>query len=112
MTDSACHLHQWWSWRWARRKRAFAHPIYYPFYGRRDSSRHDYLADRPQRDAGELEMRPGKGNADDRHRKNDGGDEMAERKPPAGEDEPDNVADHAKRPGADVGDARDLVAPY
>src|SRR5882762_10670809 len=29
--------------------------------------RHDHLADRPQRDARELQMRPGEGNADDGH---------------------------------------------
>jgi hypothetical protein len=31
--------------------------------------RHDHLADRPKRDAGELEMGPGKWNSDDRHGK-------------------------------------------
>ena len=28
-------------------------------------SRHDHLADRPERDAGELQMGPGEGDADD-----------------------------------------------
>src|SRR5215510_14275488 len=55
---------------------------------------HDCSADRPQRDAGKLEMRPGKGEPDDRYRPDDRGDEMAEREPPAGEHEPDDVADH------------------
>ena len=57
-------------------------------------------------------MRPGKGDADDRHRENDRGDEVAERKPPAGEQQPDQIADHAERPGADILHARDLIASH
>ena len=41
-----------------------------------NSSRHDGLADWPQRDAGELEMRPRKRNADDRNGQHDRGDDM------------------------------------
>ena len=46
---------------------------------RRMAERHriggdDLLADRPQRDPGKLQMRPGKGNADDSHREYDRGD--------------------------------------
>ena len=64
-----------------------------PLSLRRMAERHriggdDLLADRPQRDPGKLQMRPGKGNADDSHREYDRGDEMAERQPPAGEHEP------------------------
>src|SRR6476660_8623206 len=36
----------------------------------------DHLADRPQRDAGEFEVGPGEGNADDSHRKQHRGDEV------------------------------------
>src|ERR1700734_3394356 len=45
---------------------------------RRRIGRHDLLADRPQRDAGKLQMRPGERNADDGDRQQDRGDEMAE----------------------------------
>src|SRR5690349_13942361 len=66
------------------------------------SDRHDLLADRPQGKAGELEMRPGEGDADDRHRQEHRGDEVAEREPPAREHEPDDVADDAERAGAGI----------
>src|SRR5262249_62362556 len=56
--------------------------------------RHDRPADRPERDAGKLKMRPGKGQPDDRYRPDDRGDEVAEREPPAGEHKPDDIADH------------------
>jgi len=45
--------------------------------------RNDHLADRPQRNSGELQMGPGEGNADDGHRKSDRGRDMSEREPPA-----------------------------
>src|SRR6516164_8430276 len=78
-----------------------------PLSLRRMAERHriggdDLLADRPQRDPGKLQMRPGKGNADDSHREYDRGDEMAERQPPAGEHEPDDVAEEPERPGAEI----------
>src|ERR1700761_8097747 len=82
----------------------------YPPYGTLASCRNDGLADRPKRDAGELQMRPGKGKADDRDRPQHRGDEMAEREPPAGEDEPDQVADDAEQTGAAVFPARDVIA--
>src|SRR6516165_5617927 len=74
---------------------------------RRMAERHriggdDLLADRPQRDPGKLQMRPGKGNADDSHREYDRGDEMAERQPPAGEHEPDDIAEEPERSGAEI----------
>src|SRR5690349_3375562 len=55
---------------------AFAHPT--------SLRRHDHLADRPQRDAGKLEVSPGERDPDDRHGQNNRGDEVAEREPPAG----------------------------
>src|SRR5580700_2430264 len=62
----------------------------------------DRFADRPQRDAGKFQMRPGERNADDGDGEQDGGEEMAERQPPAGEHQPDDIAQKAERPGADV----------
>src|ERR1700761_133405 len=76
------------------------------------SRRHDGLADRPERDAGKLQMRPRKGKADDGDRHQHGGDDMAEREPPAGEDEPDQIADKTKRAGAGVVLARDVIAAH
>ena len=72
--------------------------------------RHDHLADRPERDAGELEVRPGEGDADDGDCEHQRRQEMAEREPPAGEHEPDDVADHPERAGADILDTGDVVA--
>src|SRR6516165_8583520 len=43
-----------------------------------------------------------KGMPDDSHREYDRGDEMAERQPPAGEHEPDDVAEEPERPGAEI----------
>ena len=57
-------------------------------------------------------MRPGEGDADDRDRENHRRDEVSERKPPAGQDEPDQVADQAKRAGADIGLAGQFVATH
>ena len=37
---------------------------------------------------------------------------MAERQPPAGEHEPDDVADHPERAGADILDTGDVVAVH
>src|SRR5258707_11647745 len=64
--------------------------------------RHDHLADRPKRDAGELEMRPGKWNSDDRHGKKNRHDDMAERQPPPRQHQPYDVSQNAELPGADV----------
>src|SRR5260221_3527293 len=62
----------------------------------------DDLADRPEREPGELHMRPGKGQADDGEGEHHPGDEMAERQPPSGEDQPAQSAQRAERPGADI----------
>src|SRR5262252_439046 len=76
------------------------------------SGRHDRSADRPQRDAGELQVRPGEGQADDGQRPDQRGDEMREREPPARENEPDDVADDAKRASADVAHPGEFVATH
>ena len=47
-------------------------------------------------------VRPGERNADDGDRPEDRDDEMAERQPPAGEDEPDQIAGKAEQSGADI----------
>src|SRR5689334_7155185 len=70
----------------------------------------DHLADRPERDAGKLQVRPGERNADERDGKANRGDQMAERQPPAGEHKPDQIAEEAKRSGADVAGAQMLGA--
>ena len=55
-------------------------------------------------------MGPGERNSDDRHGKNDSRDEMAEREPPSGEQEPDQIADHAEDASAEVGLSGELIA--
>jgi len=57
---------------------------------------HDRLADRPERHPGELQMCPGKGNADDGDREGNCGDQMPQRQPPAGEQQPNDVPDNAE----------------
>ena len=47
-------------------------------------------------------MRPGEGQADDRDGEAQREEEMPEREPPAGENEPDDVAKRAKRTGAEI----------
>ena len=54
-------------------------------YGqRRILGRHDDLADRPEREPGELQVRPGEGDADDGDGEQAGGGEMQQGEPPAG----------------------------
>src|SRR5262249_26266671 len=79
---------------------------------RRLVDRHDGAADRPEREPRQLEMRPGERDADDRDRQHDGEHEMAERQPPARENEPDDVADGPERAGAGVLAAVMLGARY
>ena len=57
-------------------------------------------------------MRPGEGNADNGHRKHHRGDDMPERQPPARQHQPDQIADQAERPGADIGTAGQAVAAH
>jgi hypothetical protein len=64
--------------------------------------RHYHLADRPERESSELHMRPREGNADDRAGKENGGDEMAERQPPPGNQQPHEVAENTERSHSDV----------
>jgi len=49
------------------------------------------LADRPQRDAASLRCAHAKGMPMDGHREQDRGDQMPDREPPAGQDEPDQI---------------------
>jgi len=63
---------------------------------------HYRLADRPDRESSELQVRPREGNADARAGKKNGGDEMAERQPPPGKHEPHEVAENAERSRTDV----------
>src|SRR5262245_54263127 len=63
---------------------------------------YNHFPDRPQRQPRKFQVRPSEGNADDRDRKEKGGDQMAQRKPPACEHKPNDVAKHSERPGAYV----------
>src|SRR6516164_4536922 len=54
-------------------------------------------------------MRPGKGQPNDGDGPEHGGDEMAEREPPAGQHKPDDVAYYPERAGADIFLAGQLV---
>ena len=62
----------------------------------------DHLADWPECQSSELQMGPGKGNTDDRERQQKRGHQVGERQPPAGKDEPNDVADEAKWPSPHV----------
>src|SRR6185437_6163938 len=73
--------------------------------------RHHRPPERPEGEAGELQMRPGEREADDGDGEADRSDEMAEGEPPSGEKQPDEVADRAERPGAEMGAPGQLVAP-
>src|SRR5215510_7554096 len=64
--------------------------------------RYDHLADRPQREAGEFQVRPSERDSDDRQGQHDRDDEVPERQPPAGENQPHEVAEDPERAGADV----------
>src|SRR4029077_3170429 len=64
--------------------------------------RDDHLADRPQSEAGELQMRPGEGQPDDRDRQTECYDQMGEGEPPSRQHEPDQIADGAERTGPDI----------
>src|SRR6516162_8908265 len=63
--------------------------------------RHNDFSNRPERKARELQVRPGKRDPDDRDGKEDRGQEMTKRQPPAGEHEPDYVADDSQRSSPD-----------
>ena len=47
-------------------------------------------------------MRPGERDADDGHGQDGGVDEVEDRQPPAGKDQPDEIAENAQRAGADI----------
>ena len=47
-------------------------------------------------------MRPGEGDADNGYCEQDRSDYVRERKPPAGEDSPQDIAENTKRSSADV----------
>jgi len=60
---------------------------------------HDDSPERDERDRDQLQAGPGERDPDDRDRRRDGRGEVREREPPAGEDDPDDVADRGRRPG-------------
>src|SRR6478736_212284 len=57
-------------------------------------------------------MGPGERNADDGHGEDDRGNKMRERQPPAGQQQPDQIADETERPGTDVGLAGQTIAAH
>jgi hypothetical protein len=61
---------------------------------RRVLRRNDRLPDRPQRQPGKLQVRPGEWDAHDGHSKQDRRDQVTKRQPPSGQQQPHNVADH------------------
>src|SRR5437899_2618543 len=64
--------------------------------------RYDHLTDRPQRKTGQFQVRPGERDSHDCQGEQDGDDEVPERQPPAGENQPHEVAEDPERAGADV----------
>jgi hypothetical protein len=62
--------------------------------------------------AGELHMRPGEGDADDGHGKNDRCDDVCEREPPARQQQPNQVADQAQRSERRIAGCGRLRVPY
>src|SRR5699024_5007933 len=61
---------------------------------------HDLLAEGEAGHRDQLEVRPGQRDADDRDRLREGGGHVAQRQPPAGDHEPDHVAQRAAGPAA------------
>jgi MFS family permease len=59
----------------------------------------DLASERHDADRDQLEVRPCERDADDGDGQRDAGDEVAEREPPAGQDEPEDVADERRRTG-------------
>src|SRR5262245_37848327 len=64
----------------------------------------DLLAERHERGAGQLEARNSERDPDQRDAEEDSGDQVTQRQPPAGEDEPENVPDHRQCLVASRGD--------
>jgi hypothetical protein len=60
---------------------------------------HDLTAERPQGNRDQLEVAEAEGDADDGQAEQHARDHVAEREPPAGEDQPEDVADDRWRPG-------------
>jgi hypothetical protein len=60
----------------------------------------------------EFQVRPGERDAHDGHGEQNRRDEVAERQPPSGENQPHDVADHSERAGADVFAAEIFVVRY
>jgi hypothetical protein len=57
-------------------------------------------------------MSPGEGDADNGHGKNRRGDDVRQRQPPPRQQQPDQVADQAERPGTDIGLAGQSIAAH
>ena len=74
--------------------------------------RYNYLSDWPESQSSQFHMRPGKGDADNRHGKHDSRHDVSKREPPARQHQPDQIADQAERPGADIALPGEAVAAY
>src|SRR5262249_56840439 len=59
---------------------------------------HNHFSDRPQRQPRKFQVCPGKGNPADRDRKEKGGDQMAQRKPPTCRHKQDTICRQYKPP--------------
>src|SRR5687768_2078037 len=58
----------------------------------------DPLAERHQRDLDQLEVRDSQRDSDDRDAQQDSGGNVSQRKPPAGDDDPDDIAEEGEDP--------------
>lgn len=73
---------------------------------------HNGLTDWGQGDTGQLQVLNAKWDTDDAYEAQDGRANVPQRQPDAGEQEPDDVAKHAKSAIADVGGLVELFAAY
>ena len=77
------------------------HPAAVPL-GIEDLGGYDYLADWPEREPSKFHMRPSERDANNGYSQHDRGDEVAERQPPTGQDQPQDIAKNAKWSGAHI----------
>jgi hypothetical protein len=73
---------------------------------------HDGLANGPQRQRRQLEVRPGEGNADNRNGETDRRNHVPEPQPPPGEHEPEHITDRTERTCAQILLPFQLISPH
>jgi hypothetical protein len=64
--------------------------------------RDDVPPNRPEREAGQLEVGPGEGQSDNGDGQAHSNDDMADGEPPAGEHQPDEIANEAERASPEI----------